>query len=146
MLSLHSLTSLHLRTDWQQRHQVQQGIDDIAQQLQQLRSLALHNERMYSISSIAWEQLAPLARCTLLTQLDLDNFALYEPEDEWDDEEQQVHLAAAGVTAAGAGDRSLCLPSLRRLCISSMGSAVWQRPLSRFAPNLTELQHVSKQG
>jgi hypothetical protein len=155
MLFLHSLTSLHLTTNWKWRYQVQHGIIDIAQQLQQLRSLALDNFILAPRRKLAWAQLAPLAQCTLLTQLDLNLFALGEPEDEWDDVEDewedlepqpQVHLTAAGGTAAGTGDHGLCLPSLRRLCISSAGSAVWRHPLSRFAPHLTELQHVSKQG
>jgi hypothetical protein len=76
ILSLHSLTSLSLFTDWPEPQQVQHSIADLAQHLQQLQSLSLADINMHPASRICWRALAPLAVCSLLTRLELDNFEL----------------------------------------------------------------------
>jgi hypothetical protein len=148
-LSQRSLKSLRLWiTNWSDLQNGQSSINDIAQQLQQLRDLALVDVNQQS-SRITWGQLAPLAGCTLLTRLELEHFTMNEPA-EIDDQNDDAAAALPGAQPAphaqnaGGVQRALCLPSLRKLCISSMGSAVWKFPLMRFAPNLTGLEHVSE--
>jgi hypothetical protein len=148
VLSQRSLTSLRLYTDWNDSLDLQQGIADIAQQLQQLRDLALVDMNQPQSSRVTWGQLAPLAACTLLTRLELENLVFSESEvdDEGDAAVEALPAVQAALHAQNAVgvQPALSLASLRKLCISSMGSAVWHCALSRFAPNLTELEHVSE--
>jgi hypothetical protein len=147
VLSQRSLTSLRLLTSWAESQVLQQGITDIAQQLQQLRDLALIDLNVPHSSRVTWGQLAPLAACTLLTRLELENFSLSKPEVE--DQDHDAAEAVPGVQPALHAQIAVGvqpawhLTSLRKLCMSSLGPAVWQSPLSCFAPNLTELGHVS---
>uniref|UniRef100_A0A383VX95 Uncharacterized protein n=1 Tax=Tetradesmus obliquus TaxID=3088 RepID=A0A383VX95_TETOB len=82
LLSQRSSTSLCLFTNWLDPQLLQRSIADLAQQRQQLRSLALtdlNSAPGFPASHIEWGQLAPLAGCLLLTRLELEGFVLQQP-------------------------------------------------------------------